>query len=164
MYIHARTIRFKVHDHRHLVCAFPKADPSNRLLREACPGSTQIIQAMGRSEALKPIQTPGNGSCWALAFLLATIGNHNQLLVHELRLSCLVYLLIHEDDIVTAAQEREICVDIKQDILDLTSHSAVRKRPKSKDCSVLESEGFGSWVALFCLSKMFDVKIYLRCK
>ena len=86
LYQHALNIKDNVLGAKHLSCSFPKVTHNNKFLTKVCPGSTQIIQAMGRDEPLKPVLTPGRGSCWAAAFLLATVGHYNQKLIHEIRL------------------------------------------------------------------------------
>ena len=69
-------------------------------------------------------ETPSRGSCWAISFLMATIGRHNRELVHELRLSALVYLLNNEEHVATITESRGIPFMLDDDILDLTSHTA----------------------------------------
>ena len=127
-YLNALCIEDQIHTKDHLACIFPKANNNNRsLLSKVCQGSRQIIEVIGRDEPLMPIDTPGKGSCWAAAFLLATIGHYTQPLIHELRLSALVYLMLHQSEIEQRAAEQEIYVDFKQDILDLTAHTGKNK-------------------------------------
>ena len=143
LYQLALMIEDNVHDKNHLTCLFPKANHGQgqvlQQMSQVCIGSSQIIEAIGRDEPLKPIDTPGRGSCWAAAFLLATVGQYNQFLIHELRLSALLYLILNQSDIQDKAEEREIYVDFKQDILDLTAHTG-----KNKYCLLYLLKGFSS--------------------
>ena len=157
MIARAQELKDNVHDKRNFVCSFPKTTRTSPV----CEGTLEILQELGRDEPLKPLLVPGNGSCWAISFLMATIGRHNQLLIHEVRLSVLIYLLLNDKEIAFIAKSRGVPHDMIEDILDLTSHSKVRKRNKAKNYSVEESEGFGSWISIYCLSMVFDVKIIL---
>ena len=136
--IRAYYLKEKVVDHKNFVCSFSKTTSKSAY----CQGSKEIIAAIGRDEPLKPLDTPGKGSCWAISFLLATIGRHNQRLVYGLRLACLVYLINNERKICEVCEERDVYFDFVADILDLTSHTAIRKRTKSKKYTIEESEGY----------------------
>lgn len=150
----ALNLKNNVIDKRNLVCSFPKTTSA----APVCLGSLEILQAQGRDEALKPLSVPGNGSCWAISFLIGIIGRHNREMVHELRLSCLVYLLNKMSAVEIIAESRGVVCDIKSDILDLTCHTATKKKVKGNK-SIHDPEGYGSWISLFCLAMQFDVKI-----
>ena len=153
----AGSLKGHIIDHRNYICSFPTTTRESQV----CEGSLELLVLQGRNEQFKPLETPSRGSCWAISFLMATIGRHNRELVHELRLSALVYLLNNEEHVATITESRGIPFMLDDDILDLTSHTVVRKRKKSKDMTVEEAEGYGSWVALYSLSKIFDVCIHL---
>lgn len=150
----ALSLKDNVLGKNNLVCSFPNTTSA----APVCLGSLEILQAQGRDEALKPLSVPGNGSCWAISFLLGTIGRHNREMVHELRLSCLVYILTKKNAVEVIAESRGVVCDIKSDILELTTHTATRKKVKGNK-SIHDPEGYGSWVSLFALAMHFGVKI-----
>ena len=73
----------------------------------------------------------------------------------------LVYLLNKMSAVEIIAESHGVVCDIKSDILDLTCHTATKKKVKGNK-SIHDPEGYRSWISLFCLAMQFDVKLLLQ--
>ena len=66
----AKSLKGHIIDHRNYICSFPTTTRESQV----CEGSLELLVLQGRNEQFKPLETPAKGSCWAIAFLMATIG------------------------------------------------------------------------------------------